>query len=235
MAGSILDAGRLVAAGLVAALLPSPERERVESLSRTDVDTAVFSLLIGALEAPLGVLLFMAGGIAYADGSSVAGSMLLLENWWDGLRSYHLQAVGMISWLAWLLHPLAWASASIAITGGVRLAAFAATREPVAEPGLALVLFVRRALGSLCSRARERVRLGPERPDRIVRRSADELVLFTPTPRAEWNELVTIEIGGRFYRLTDARKVRDGRWSAWAYRLREERSSNVIRRLVRYG
>ncbi len=62
-----------------------------------------------------------------------------------------------------------------------------------------------------------------------------DLVVLSARPRPEWNEHVTIEIAGRFYRLRrqEPRQHDAAEWHAHV--LREADPNEVIRALVRYS
>ncbi len=221
-----------LATGLAAALLPSPERERL-ARSR-GVHVAPFSLLLGLIELALGILLFMAGGLAFMRGGATATSLLLLENWDPTLSTTHFQGAGLVNWLAWMLHPVAWLFASVALVGMARCVAYAATREAVPEPAVWALLRLWQAAGARLEEQRRRQAFGPERPDRLERRPDGGLMLFTQHERPDWNEDVTIEVEGRFYRLSGVEQRRHGPWAVLAYRLEEREASEVVRGLVRY-
>jgi hypothetical protein len=53
-------------------------------------------------------------------------------------------------------------------------------------------------------------------------------------PKPEWNELVSLEIENRFYRLLRAEERQDGSWWVHAYLLNEADPNDVLRGLIRY-
>jgi hypothetical protein len=229
----IVEGLRFSALGLLSAMLPSPERDRL----RRDhgVDPPSSSLTIGIAETAAGALLFLAGGIAWSRGGAGLMSSALLENWWPGLSTTHFQGTGLIGWLSWFLHPEAWLYGFVGLTGMVRCVAFAATREAVAEPVVWAALRGYQALRRR-SWVKERERLlGPPRPDRIVEAPDGSIVVLTCRDKPEWNESVTIEVDERFYRLDGIEDRADGEWQVIAYRLRPQKEGEVFRTLVHYN
>lgn len=224
--------------GLGSALLPDPERRRLAE--RTGVNPPRWSLLVGAVQVVAGLTLYVARGLAYMCPAMTEQGMLLLENW-DGLRDSGHQVTntminwgGLLTWFAWNLQPEAWLYLAVLLIGIARCAAFAITREAVGEPavwaGLRLGQLLRRR-----ARARRReTALGPPRPDRFVPGRDGELVLLTTREQAAWNERVTIEVRGRFYRLERVEDRRDGPWMAIAYVLQEQPDEEVVRGIVLY-
>jgi hypothetical protein len=118
----------------------------------------------------------------------------------------------------------------------VRLTAFGVTREAVPEPLVWLGwhgwrLLVRQPLAA----AREQAEYGPAtRPDRVVEQADGALLVLTSRRRLEWNELVTIQVGERFFRVEDVHERQEGPWRWHAYRLREEDAGAVFRGLLLY-
>ncbi len=76
--------------------------------------------------------------------------------------------------------------------------------------------------------------VGPVRPDRVVLEPGYDLAVLSCRPKPDWNERVTIEIAGRFYRLCRVEERRDGgRW-VHAHCLKEAGPHEVFRGFVRY-
>jgi hypothetical protein len=220
-----------VLAGWVAALLPPPARDRLAREHGVDVPRC--SLALGLAQLALGLLGFMSGGIAYMRGASLSLSWLLIENWEPGVSTTDMQGGGLVSWLGWFLHPLAWLTGFVALTGLVRIVAFVATREPVAEPLVWLVVRLREAfVRRRDSRRRERD-LGPPRPDRFVEDPDGRLVLLSCRERPEIHGGVTVEVDGRFWLFESVEDRPDGEWTCRAYRLRRQQEGELIRRLLR--
>ena len=151
----------------------------------------------------------------------------------SGTRSS--SSAGLVGWLTWFLHPAAWLYGAISAVGLVRVVAFVAAREAVAEPLVLLSLRLAQRWGEYrFVRRRERT-LGPARQDRILAGSEEgELIVLSCRDKPDWREEVTIEIEGRFYCLIDVEERVDGEWSSLAYILRETDDAALIRRLIRY-
>lgn len=218
--------------GLLAAMLPSPERERYAR--DRGLDAPRWSLAVGSGQIVAGSLAFMVAGLGFVRTGSVAGGLALLHNWQPGLSTTHVQGMGLIHWLAWFLHPASWPFSYISAVGLVRLVAFVATREAVGEP---LVLAGMRIVQRRRSRKADldfKKQLGPYRPDRVQPAGERELVVFSSREKPRWRETVTIEHRGRYYRCVAVGLEPDDRWQVLAYRLREEPPGAIIRRLVRY-
>ena len=81
--------------------------------------------------------------------------------------------------------------------------------------------------------ARERVRRGPSRPERVVE-GPKGITIISVDPHPEWSDAVTLERSQRFYRLVDCTEIQDDAWTALAYRFRETDERDVIRSLVHY-
>jgi hypothetical protein len=217
---------------LVAALLPSPERERYARPREIDAPRGSFEL--GLLQGATGLAMFLMGGLAFMRPATAEQSMFLLENWFPGLSTTHFQSLGLINWFAWFLFPGSWPFAYLALVGLARCSAFAVTREAVGEPIVWLGLRVwQRVRGRAAHRAREK-RLGPLRPDRVLPGKGGDLFVLSCRDKPEWTPAATLEIEDRFYRLVSAEERRDGEWSVLVYRLREHETEAVIRTLVHY-
>jgi len=218
--------------GVLAALLPSPERERFAR--PREIDAPRWSFEIGLLQGVAGVVLFMAAGLAYTRPATTDQALILLRNWWPGLSTTHFQSLGLINWLSWWLSPASWPFTYLAFVGSARCIAFAIAREAVGEPVVwAAIRALQHARGARTARSR-RARLGPLRPDRVLRGKGTDLLVLTCRDKPEWIPTVTIEIADRFYRLLDVHDRQDGEWSVVVYSLREQEPQAVIRGLVHY-
>jgi hypothetical protein len=82
--------------------------------------------------------------------------------------------------------------------------------------------------------AEHAVRFGPARPDRLLPTDEGGLLVLTSAPRPEWNDLVTIQVGERFFRLAEVGERREAGLLWHSYRLREEDPTAVIRALLLY-
>jgi hypothetical protein len=224
---------RLMGVGLASALLPAPERDRL----RRDqgVEPSRWSFAVGMVQLICGTGMFLVGGLAFAAGQSTALSLGLLELYQPGLSTTHFQGAGLVGWLTWFLHPAAWLYGAIAVVGLVRVVAFVAAREAVAEPIVLVSLRLAQRWGERRYVRRREQTLGPVRRDRILPGSDErELIVLSCRDKPDWREEVTIEIEGRFYRLTDVEERVEGEWASVAYVLRETDDSTLIRRLIRY-
>jgi hypothetical protein len=139
-----------------------------------------------------------------------------------------------VIWLAWLTEPFTWFLASVAVTGVARLVAFGVSRDVIGEPFVWLAVRIGQAAGRLLRGSRDKLRFGPERPDRVIREPGGDLVILSYEPKPDWNERVTIEVDERFYRLRRVEERLDGTWWAYAYLLREAPDNEIIRALIRY-
>jgi hypothetical protein len=213
------------------ALLPSPERDRLAR--RTGLDAPLCSFLFGLVEGGVGLTLYLWAGVAFMRASSMGVSMFLLENWWPGLTNTHMAGGAVVSWLVWLIHPISWPFAYLALVGLVRLCAFAITREAVGEPLLLLALRIVQSLSRQRRERRELREMGPQRPDR-VRRSGKGWEIVSCRPKPGWDEIATVEIAGSYYSIADIRRRRDGAWVSLVYRLQPAHEQTIVRRLLRF-
>ncbi|HEV7506504.1 MAG TPA: hypothetical protein VGS07_16505 [Thermoanaerobaculia bacterium] len=221
---------------LLAAFLPAPERD---ALVRRGAEPAHWSFVLGLLELFLGVKLLLDSALAFDQVQSAAIATHLLEKVDPrALNSFEAKLAvtesGAIIWLAWVVRPTTWLLASLPLVGIARLVAFAATGDAFGEPFVWLVLRARQLLAIPVRSFRGRLRFGPERPDRVESEPGCDLVVLSGRPKPEWNELVSLEIGGRFYRLLRTEERQDRGWSAMAYLLREAEPNEVLRGLLRY-
>ncbi len=218
---------RFVILGLMVALLPSPENQRLGA--RWGVDVAAYSIILGIVEVASGGLLFFFGAIAAITGTSPLLGIVLLENWVPGLNSVHFMGVGLLALATWLVHPLAWFLALVGLTGAVRVFAFVVGRESVGEPVVWLILRIgqlahRRAIGAIRARG-----LGPLRPDRLEYDGDTGLRIISSRERPEWVEGTTLELNGRFFLYADVGDVMDGIHCAVSYTFTELDCNEVLR------
>jgi PAS domain-containing protein len=221
---------------LLAALLPAPERD---GLIRRGADPALWSLLLGLVQLFLGSALLVSNALDTFQGLADAVATYTVEEIDPrALNSpenrYAVVGSGPIVWFTWVARPTTWLLASVPLVGIARLIAFAATRESVGEPVVWLGVRLFQAAGRLLRGSQEKVRFGPERPDRVLRERDGGLVVLSRHPKPDWNERVTLEIGDRFYRLVRTEERMDGSWWTHAYVLQEADPSEVIRALIRY-
>ncbi|HSS50730.1 MAG TPA: hypothetical protein VLX28_17460 [Thermoanaerobaculia bacterium] len=221
---------------LFAALLPAPERD---AFVRRGADPARWSFVLGLLGLFLGVKLLLASALAFDQAQSSAIATHLLEKVDPrALNSFEAKLAvtesGALIWLAWAVRPTTWLLASLPAVGIARLVAFAATGDAFGEPFVWLALRARQLLAIPLRSLRRRFRFGPERPDRVQHEPGCDLVVLSGRPKPEWNELVSLEIGGRFYRLLRTEERQDRGWTAHAYLLKEAEPNEVLRGLLRY-
>jgi hypothetical protein len=218
---------------LLAALLPASERS---ALIRRGAAPEGWSLLLGLVELFVGASLLLSNALDSFQAMSDATATYLMEV--DPSRFEQAKVVmtssGPLIWLTWAVRPVTWLLASIPATGVARLVAFAVSREAVGEPLVWLALRPVQGSGRLLQAFRKSLRFGPARPDRIILEPSHDLLVLSCRPKPDWNERVTIEIAGRFYRLRHLEERPDGRWSVYAHGLQEAEPHEVIRRLVRY-
>jgi hypothetical protein len=225
--------------GFLSAVLPEELRRVV--VGREGTDVAAWSALLGLLELFAGGLLLIDNYLrnigrlvdqhtgAFLD----AASPRTLDDFDAKLALYWS---GSFSWAVWLATPTTWLLVMFPLVGLVRLTAFATTREPIPEPLVWLAWQGwRRLVATPGSAARRRLRYGSAtRPDRLRWQPDGSLLVLTARPRPEWNELVTIQLGERFYRLVGRSEREEDGWRWHVHRLREEDPSAVIRALLRY-
>jgi len=227
---------RLVAllAGVLSALLPVEPRAAV--VRRYGVDPPFWSGLLGVVEALGGALWLVDDYLRRVRGLVDQGVDAALAAGFEEHPADTLAVMwsGSFAWLRWLTSPLTLFVVLAMITGAVRLVSFGLNREAVGEPLMWLGWRVWRGLRRSGLAAEHAVRFGPARPDRVLPTDDGGLLVLTSAPRPEWNELVTIEVGERFFRLAEVGEHRDGGLLWHSYRLREEDSSAVIRALLLY-
>jgi hypothetical protein len=221
--------------GLIAALLPAPERD--DFARRQGVEPAGPSGLLGLAE-------FFAGGAALVSNAltffqTVANRnatifVELMENkdLTDAEKvSYGLSGVAI--WVQWITKPWTWFLIMLPAVGIVRMVTWWVNQEAIGEPLVWAGLRISQSLKRRAEAARERQRYGPERPDR-VKTEPDGLVILSCRRKPDWNPRMTIEIDGRFHRLLRIEERQDGPWWVYAYVLGEYPENEVIRGLVRY-
>ena len=221
--------------GLLAALLPDPERG--DFSRRYGGDPAAWSLFLGLAEFLGGGIVMVSNGIGFFQRVAERNARMFVDvvesaaMSREELRGYMLS--GVANWLDWLAQPWTWLLFLIPATGLLRLVVYGINHEAAGEPlvwaGLRLWQLVQRKLGQ----SRDLLRYGPERPDRIVP-SPGGLTVLACRPKPDWNPLVTIEIRGGFYHLLRTEERQDGQWWVYAYVMREMPESDVIRYLIRY-
>lgn len=224
-------------ASLLGALVPEPERGAL--VRRFGGDPPRASILIGAVEFVAGLNFLYESGMAHfrAAGEAMATEFLRQAERAtpSSEQAMALTLGGAVVWLAWLLRPTTWLLISIPLVGLLRSSAYLTSREAVAEPAVWALLRLRAALLRLHGASRQRVEFGAaDLPDEVEPGAAGGLAVLSARPKPAWNDLVTIEIDGRFYRVALRDRVeRDGR-HRHRYLLEEAPEHEVIRRLLRY-
>jgi hypothetical protein len=222
--------------GLFAALLPAPERDGFAQ--RHGVDPAGWSGLLGLAE-------FLAGGAALVSNGLDFFQMIaernatvfvnLMENQdlTDAEKvSYGLSGVAI--WVQWMTRPWTWFLFMLPAVGIVRMVTWWVNQEASGEPLVWAGLRIAQRLQRRTQESRNRLRYGPERPDRVETGPDGGLTVLACRPKPDWNPRVTIEIGGRFYRLLRTEERQLGPWWVHAYVLGDCPENEVIRALVRY-
>jgi len=213
------------------ALLPSPERDRLAR--RTGLDAPLCSFLLGLLQGGIGLATYMWAGLAFMRASSMGVSIFMIENWQPGLTSGDFGGAGILSWLVWLIHPVSWPFAYLALVGLLRVCAFVITREAVGEPVVFVALRSVQALRRRSDERKELKPLGPPRPDRL-KRQGEGWEVVTCRPKPDWDEIATLEIDGQHFVITAVRRCHDGPWVSLVYRLEPMHEQALVRRLIRF-
>ena len=222
---------------LLAALLPARERE--ELIRRRDADPYLWSFGLGLIEFFVGGYAVGKNALAYSQAASSKIATYVMEKMDphalnDFRNRLAITESGSVIWLTWLLRPITWLLISIPLVGIARMIAFGASRDAVGEPIVWMILRVAGGVRRLLDRHSFRHRFGPVRPDRLVREPGCDLVVLSCREKPDWNELVTIEIGERFFRRLRVEERPDRGWWAYAYLLVEAEPNEVFRGLIRY-
>ncbi|GMU65199.1 MAG: hypothetical protein AMXMBFR36_14730 [Acidobacteriota bacterium] len=224
-------------ASLLGALLPEPERGAI--VRRFGGDPPRASFLIGAVEFVAGANFLYESGIAHFRAASEAMAVEFLRQAERATPSSEeamaLTWGGAVVWLGWLLRPTTWLLVSIPLVGLVRSSAYLTAREAVAEPAVWAALRLRAALARLAGASRQRVEFGTSGAPDVVEPTAEGgFVVLSARPKPAWDDVATIEIDERFFRVAHHDQVeRDGR-RRHRYHLTEAPEHEVIRRLLRY-
>lgn len=221
--------------GLIAALLPAPERD--DFARRHGVDPAGISGLLGLAEFFVGGAALVSNGLDFFQRVAERNANLFVDlvesakMSQEELNSYMLS--GVANWLEWLAQPWTWFLIMLPVVGVVRMATWWLNQEASGEPLVWAGLRIVQRLQRRAEASRDLLRYGPERPDR-VETGPDGLTVLSCRPKPEWNPRVTIEVDGRFYRLLRTGERQDGSWWVHAYVLGDYPENEVIRGLIRY-
>jgi hypothetical protein len=199
---------RTILAGVACLVLPESHREPI--LRQYSVNVPFWSFFFGIFELVLGFALFMYGGFQY-------------------VRTYVFVPQG---WIEYFLTPRAWFFAIVTVTGLVRMGAFVANREAVGEPWVWGAIRVSEWVRGQAHHRRETREFAPiHLPDRALC-EGDKLIIMSPRKKVDWDDLVTIKVGERFYRLVNVEERLHGSWKVVAHILEEIGEDEPIRRLV---
>jgi hypothetical protein len=226
-------------ASLAGALLPDPERTQL--LRRHGGDSAWVSFLLGAAEFVAGLQWVVGSALDYLSplAHRMADSYLEQANQRsigsDETLGFTLG--GSVLWLAWLSRPQTWFLLSIPAVGLVRTITFLSSHDAIGEPTVWAGVRLYQWFHRRAAKTHERAAFGDAAAPDEVHQDGDDLLVHCARERAEWNDLVTIEIGERFYRRIGHEVVGSpgrGGLRRHRYRLREQPEHDVIRRLIRY-
>jgi hypothetical protein len=222
---------RRLALGFWSALLPAGERERLRAHLEDDVPTVPASWALAA--AQLGLIpIWALVGLSYAQ--SVAGiqsEAILATEVPPLFIETMLGSVGL-GLLAYLFSLPGLVLEYLILTGFVRAMGLVASGRPTGDPVVTLAVSLRwQALWRIRQRRRLRA-LGPWRPDRVLP-DGQGLLVLSARDKPDWNERVTIEHAGRFYRLVRQEDRPHSKGTDVAYLLRPQRPGELIRSLVK--
>ena len=217
--------------GFWSALLPGTERERLQARLAYDVPTVPASWALAAVQLAL-IPVWALVGLGYAN--SVAGiqaEAILATEVPPLFIEAMLGSVGL-GLLAYLISPPGLVLEYAIITGAVRVAGLVASGRPTGDPLVTLLAWLKRLAGAEIRQQRRLRALGPLRPDKVLPDGRGLLVLSS-RDKPDWNERVTIEYEGAFYRLVRQEDRPHERWIDVAYLLRRQKPGELIRSLVK--
>ena len=216
--------------GLWTALLPASEREPLLKRLDVHVPTVGASWTLAAAQLSL-IPVWALLGVSYTRGvTGVQAATILATERPPSFTETMLASIALGPF-AFVFSPLGLVLEYVILTGVVRVAALVASDRPTGDPLVTLAAGLRR-LTSVEIRQQRRLRaLGPWRPDRILSQGAGLLVLSS-RDKPDWNERVTIEHQGAFYRLVRQEDRPHDRWIDVAYILRPHEPGELIRSLV---
>jgi len=216
---------------LAAALLPARLRDRVAfrlelPLARWAAALCAFAALAGGIAWVLCWLAWMEQVTAAAG--DVAVSQVSVPNR-GGLMFFGplLAFSYLFTWTGALL-------GYVTLSGALRSAVWATTREVPGDPVIALGALLADGLRTL--RARQRAgTLLREPPADLVRAVGDGLLeIVRAEARADMAPGASVEVDGRFYQVVEVRQALYGKRTVLVYDLRELPPENVLRGFVRY-
>jgi hypothetical protein len=212
------------------ALLPASERERLQERLDHDVPTVPVSWALAALQLAL-IPVWALMGVSYAHHVTGVEAATILASEHTPTFTEAMLASVALGPLAFLFTPQGLLLEYVIVTGVVRVAGLVASDRPTGDPLVTLVAWLRRLTSAELRRRRRLRALGPRRPDRILRDRTGLLVLSSED-KSDWDERVTIEHEGVFYRLVRREDRPHERGIDVAYVLRRQEPGELIRRLV---
>jgi hypothetical protein len=225
---------RRLLAGLWAALLPTPERERL--LQRLDTSPPVVkaSWTLAALQVALGPVWFLRG-LAYAQAYAARGVAILLNS---PLKDAEQNATGAfvgspLYFLSYMATLEGFVLEYLIATGIFRIVVLVGSGRPVGDPIVSAVAWLLRTRRRRSWETQRLRRLGPERPDRILEALNGGLVVLCSREKLSWHERVSIQFGEDLFRLVRVEERPRGEWTDIAYVLRPQEPGEIIRDLVR--
>jgi hypothetical protein len=221
---------RRILLGLWSALLPASERERLHSRCPYDPPTVPASWALAGIQLSL-IPVWALLGVSYTQGiTSIQATAILAQ------ESPPTFAEAMLASVA--LGPLAFVFTLrgllmeyVIVTGVFRVAGLIASSRPTGDPLVTLAAWLRRLTLAELRRRRRLRALGPWRPDRVLPHGLGLLVLSS-REKPDWNDRVTIQYEGGFYRLVRCEDRPHERWTDVAYLLRPREPGELIRTLV---
>jgi hypothetical protein len=198
-------------ATLLALILPKQEREEIERCH--GINPSFASLALGLLEVVGGIAASMSYG-----GTQLGG-----------------HGGGIVGWTAWHLSPVTWLIMLVLGTGLLRVSNYFVNQEPIGEPVLWVLLRMYHLYEWIARSRRLQVRarrLGPERPDRAVVEAGSDLVILASREKEHWDDVVTVKVEERFYKIRAVEERPAGPWTNIAYLLEEQPEDEPIRFLV---
>jgi hypothetical protein len=217
--------------GVWSALLPASEREPLQVRLDHDLPTIPASWALAAVQLGL-IPVWALVGLSYAQSvSGVQAEAILATEVPPLFIETMLGSVGL-GLLAYLFSPPGLLLEYVILTGFVRAAGLIASGRPTGDPVVTLLAMLRRlAVAEMRQQRRLRV-LGPWRPDRILE-DGRGLLVVSSRDKPDWNERVTIEYRGHFYRLVRQEDRPHEQWIAVAFVLRRQNPGELIRSLVK--
>ncbi len=206
-----------------------PRRERGRIARRLGLDLRPANLELGMIEFLGGSTFGSVAFLGYAEalsGMKTGGLAMGVEPAQAPILP------GPLTFFSFLLTPAGAIAAYATLAGVLRLVAHVVTDEECGDPLVSFAVVAARGLAVFGSAWREHRIYGPERPDRLLSEPGCDLVVLSSRDKPGWNELVTLRIGDRFYRVVGVEEREDGPHRARAYLLREADPREVIRGLV---